>query len=105
MFLQIFKGYESFYKAGFIHRDLKPANIFITGDQQLKIADFGFSKRRTSNQREVYNVGTPVYMPLESLTANTYNEKTEVWALGIILYEIIFGSVPFRGKTEQDLVR
>jgi len=53
---------------------------------QLRLADFGFSKKRTLIDRENYNVGTPIYMPRESLAANIYNEKTDVWALGITLY-------------------
>ena len=52
---------------------------------QLRLADFGFSKKRTLIDRENYNVGTPIYMPRESLAANIYNEKTDVWALGITL--------------------
>jgi SNF-related kinase len=54
-------------------------------------------------EKENYNVGTPIYMPKESLAANIYNEKTDVWALGITLYEMVFGFVPYRGKSEQDL--
>jgi len=84
-----------------VHRDLKPANIFVAKDGTMKLADFGFSKRRTLIEKENYNVGTPIYMPKESLTANIYNEKTDLWALGVTLYEMIFGEVPFRGRTEQ----
>lgn len=70
-------------------------------DGTLKLADFGFSKRRTLIDKENYNVGTPIYMPKESLTDNIYNEKTDLWALGVTLYEMLFGEVPFRGRTEQ----
>lgn len=73
MFLQIFAGYQAFNAAGFIHRDLKPANILIAHDGSLRLADFGFSKKRTLIDRESYNVGTPIYMPPESLNANIYN--------------------------------
>ena len=73
LFLQIFEGYKAFNEAGYIHRDLKPANIFVGKDNQLKLADFGFSKKRTLIDRENYNVGTPIYMPRESLAANIYN--------------------------------
>lgn len=75
----------------------------MSAEGTLKIADFGFSKRRTLVERENYNVGTPIYMPKESLSSNIYNEKTDVWAIGITLYEMLFACVPFRGQTEQDL--
>jgi SNF-related kinase len=101
--MQIFEGYQAFHNAGYVHRDLKPANILVAKDGSLRLADFGFSKKRTLIDRENYNVGTPIYMPRESLTANIYNEKTDVWALGITLYEILFGEVPFRGRTEEEL--
>jgi len=102
-FYQIYSGYYHFHQAGYIHRDLKPANIFVSELGQLKIADFGFCKRKTLVEKECYNVGTPIYMPKESLTANIYNEKTDVWALGITLYEMVFGEVPFKGKNEAEL--
>lgn len=103
LFHQIYTGYLHFHNAGYIHRDIKPANIFVAASGELKIADFGFCKKRTLIERENYNVGTPIYMPRESLAANIYNEKTDVWSLGITLYEMIFGEVPFKGKTEAEL--
>ena len=63
LFLQIFEGYKAFCEAGYVHRDLKPANILIAADGELRLADFGFSKKRTLIDRENYNVGTPIYMP------------------------------------------
>lgn len=73
LFKQIYKGYQHFYSVGYIHRDIKPANIFVAADNTLRIADFGFCKKRTHNDRENYNVGTPIYMPRQSLNSNIYN--------------------------------
>ena len=58
---EIIMGFTSIAEAGFLHRDLKPANILIK-DKMIKIADFGFAKRVTSNPKETVNVGTPLYM-------------------------------------------
>ena len=84
-----------------IHRDIKPANIFIK-DGLPKLADFGFAICKTLNSNAVdhYNVGTPIYMAPESLIQNQYSFRSDLWAAGIILYEMIFKMLPFPGKTE-----
>ena len=71
-FDQFYSGYQSFMEAGYIHRDLKPANIFIKNGG-IRIADFGMVKRSSENPKDTYNVGTPIYMPPESLNANIYS--------------------------------
>ena len=63
MFVQLLEGYEIIHRTGFLHRDLKPANVLISNEGKLKIADFGFCKRKTLIEKETYNVGTPIYMP------------------------------------------
>lgn len=86
-------------KKGVIHRDLKPANIMRHGNT-WKIGDFGFS---IFCKAEFYfdklNVGTPLYMPLEALKTNKYSFKSDVFALGIILYEMLNGKTPWDCKT------
>lgn len=69
----------------------------------LKLADFGMVKNLSETPKDNYNVGTPIYMPPESLLQNIYTEKTDVWALGIIIYQIIHGALPWRGRNEQEL--
>jgi len=77
------------------HRDLKPANIFRSGDT-WKIGDFGFSLVcRGESFFDKINVGTPLYMPLESLKTNKYSFKSDIFAIGIILYEIVTGRTPW----------
>lgn len=102
---QIINGYKGIWKEGVVHRDLKPANIFFT-DGRVKIADFGFAiKSADLKKSSTYNVGSPVYMPLEALNDNNYSSKSDVWAIGVIFYEMLTGKTPWRAKTETDLKR
>ena len=75
-----------------IHRDLKPANILLN-DGECKIADFGFCTFADSVEKSGYNVGTPLYMSPEALKANIYSFKSDVWAIGIIFYEMLHGFI------------
>lgn len=96
---QIINGYRNMYKFGIVHRDLKPANIFFVNDT-IKIADFGFAIKNSDLKKcSNYNVGSPVYMPLEALNENNYSTKSDVWAIGIIFYEMLTGKTPWKAKT------
>jgi serine/threonine protein kinase len=96
---QILNGYSNMYSRGIIHRDLKPANIFLKGST-VKLADFGFAMKYTDAKKySSYNVGSPVYMPPEALNENKYSFKSDVWALGVIYYEMLTGKTPWRAKT------
>lgn len=88
-----------------MHRDLKPANIFFVNNI-IKIADFGFAIKNADLKKSMnYNVGSPVYMPLEALNENLYSAKSDVWAIGVIFYEMLTGKTPWKAKTESDLKR
>lgn len=74
-----------------IHRDLKPANIFLK-DKTWKIGDFGFARYITNKDtkvREIYSVGSPLYMSPETLSRKIYSLKTDSFALGILLFYLI----------------
>ena len=86
-------------EAGYLHRDLKPANLLIK-DKMTKIADFGFAKRVTANSKEAVNVGSPLYMSPEALNSNIYTIKNDIWSVGVIIYEILHGKVPWNCSTE-----
>lgn len=102
---QIIKGYLQIHAHCIIHRDLKPANIFLA-DSQIKIADFGFAMKVSDNRKySSYNVGSPVYMPPEALNENKYSFKSDIWALGVIYYELLTGKTPWRAKTEKELAK
>ncbi len=96
---QIVNGYRSVHASDVIHRDLKPANIFVAA-HSIKIADFGFAVKSSDlKKRENYNVGSPVYMPYEALNDNVYSYKSDIWAIGVIFYEMLTGRTPWRAKT------
>ena len=82
-----------------IHRDLKPANIFLTSDKNLKIGDFGISKGldKTSGLASTF-AGTAVYIAPEVHGGLKYNMMADLWALGVIFFEIITLKKPFYGK-------
>jgi len=87
---------------GIIHRDIKPANILIANSVP-KFADFGFAvcKHVNTNNMGNYNVGTPLYMAPESLLHNTYSYKSDIWALGVVLFEMLYSKTPFYSPTES----
>lgn len=89
-------GYLHLSQSGFIHRDLKPANIFYQNGVYM-IGDFGFAviARTIKSTNNEYNVGSPLYMAPESLQNNKYNFSTDMWSIGVILYEMIQGKTPW----------
>jgi serine/threonine protein kinase len=86
---------------GVTHRDLKPSNILIA-DGHPKITDFGFCDIAGSAKPKMfYNVGSPSYMSPEAYMDNIYGEKSDVWAAGGILYEMLVGSTIDKGKKDN----
>lgn len=85
---------------GIMHRDLKPENIYLTSDNKIKIGDFGFSNYK--GRRKTF-CGTPEYMPPEIVISQAnktyyhgYDERVDIWAVGILLFELCNDTVPFR---------
>ena len=100
---QLITGYYDIHKAGFLHRDIKPANIFYKNGA-YKYGDFGFTiPINDIHNHKNYNVGSPVYMPPEALKENIYSVSCDVWAIGIIFFQLLKGSVPWRAISEQVL--
>lgn len=87
-----------------LHRDLKPGNIFLDGSQNIKIGDFGLAKELSSQSTfATTNVGTPFYMSPEMISEQKYNEKSDIWALGCLLYEMASLAPPFEAANAVSL--
>lgn len=88
----------AYVKEGVSHRDLKPENIFLN-DGKIKIGDFGASKKNlTKNIMNSTTIGTPLYMSPQALKCLPYTSKNDIWALGVIFYEMLHGHTPWTGQ-------
>jgi serine/threonine-protein kinase len=104
--MQIAEGLHKAHKRQIVHRDIKPANIMITGEGRVKIMDFGLAKSpgRTQLTREGTTLGTVAYMSPEQGRGEEVDYRTDIWSLGVILYEMVTGRAPFRGDYEQAVI-
>lgn len=94
---------EYVHKHGVVHRDLKPENVLITADGKAKLVDFGIAllqgARRLTFQRLSSEVGTPDYMAPEQVQGERGDARTDIYALGVMLYEMLTGDVPYHGDS------
>ncbi|MDN5280302.1 MAG: eukaryotic-like serine/threonine-protein kinase [Clostridiales bacterium] len=95
-FIQLMSGIHSCHQKGIIHRDLKPENLLINREGQLKIVDFGIAKSATRHTKTGIALGTPHYMsPEQCLGKQDITAKTDIYAAGIMLFEVLTGTLPF----------
>jgi serine/threonine protein kinase/tetratricopeptide (TPR) repeat protein len=101
--IQIAQGLIDSHAHGIIHRDIKPANVMVTSHDVAKIVDFGLAKLsgRTMLTKTGSTVGTAAYMSPEQARGETADHRTDIWAMGVVLYEMLTGRHPFTGDYEE----
>ena len=99
---QLCAGLSAAHERGVLHRDLKPANIMIDGDGNVRIADFGLAV--AAGDTTASRAGTPQYMAPELLAGGQASVRTDIYALGLVLFELFTGRRPYEAKTLNDLV-
>lgn len=97
-------AFSALYEAHILHRDLKPTNILFN-DGVVKLADFGFCKELLKeNDMTQTMVGSPIYMAPEVLKGLVYDSRADIWSLGVILYEMLFGACPYEESSIPKLI-
>jgi len=115
--VQVTSALIAAHEAGVVHRDVKPENIMIRNDGYVKVLDFGLAKQTESNRASEFAatrallvsqpgliMGTVAYMSPEQVRARSVDARTDIFSLGVVLYEMLTGASPFTGETTTDVI-
>jgi serine/threonine-protein kinase ULK/ATG1 len=103
IFRQLIDAFQVLNKYNIMHRDLKPDNIFFSNGV-VKLGDFGFCKSLEKANMTKTMLGSPIYMAPEILRGEIYSTKADIWSLGVVLYEMLYGFCPFESTTIPKLI-
>src|SRR5688572_20047833 len=107
---QVANGLVAAHQANVVHRDIKPENIMVRRDSIVKVLDFGLAKPPIETNRDHQSnktipgtvMGSARYMSPEQARGLAVDERTDIWSLGVVLYEMLMGTAPFNGETTAD---
>ncbi len=102
---QLCAGLAAAHAQGVLHRDLKPANVMIDGRGEVKITDFGLAGAAGGFEGDEIRAGTPAYMAPEQADGREVTVKSDIYALGLVLYELFSGKPAFQGRTREEIAR
>lgn len=103
--IQCAKALDYAHQRGVTHRDIKPANIMLTSDSVVKIVDFGVAQRLHTDRTQILGMfGTPRYMSPEQAKDETITNQSDLYSLGVVMYELLTGRPPFEGQEISNLI-
>jgi serine/threonine protein kinase len=99
------RALEYAYQHGVIHRDIKPGNIMLSEDGETKVGDFGasFQARHGAETTQITGIGSPAYMSPEQIRMETLNHQTDIYSLGVVMYRLLTGRLPFDASSQAGL--